>query len=152
MIVDLPESYTKLVADAAVRNAREYMSYRNWKSGSSLSPIFSSGKVGIQTELKFLLYQEKGTKPFLMYALEGKTIPIKDASGLHFVRVTGVGKPGYVTMPGGVKKWRTQKWRHPGIQPTYFMSKAINDAVSQTRPALQELMKTLIGFEGEIKP
>lgn len=152
MIVDLPESYTRVVSEAAVRNARQYMSYRGWTSGYALSPIAMKGTVGIQTELKFLMYQERGTKPFLMKSLEGKTVPIRGADGLHFVRVRDVGKPGWVTLPGGVKKWRDQKWRHPGIQPTNFMTKAVQDAVRDTRPALASLMKTILGYEGEMQP
>lgn len=152
MIVDMPETYTKIVAETAVRRAREYMSYRRWTSGHALSPIFANGKVGIHSELKYLLYQERGTRPFLMRSLEGKTVPIRDASGLHFVKVVGVGLPGWVTLPGGVKKWRDQKWRHPGIQPTHFMANAINDAVQDTKPALQSLMTSLLGYDSEVKP
>ncbi len=80
-----------------------------------------------------------------MKSLEGKTVPIKDASGTHFVKVVGVGQPGWVTLPGGIRKWRDQKWRHPGLKPTNVMQDAINEATRQDRELMINLMNELIG-------
>lgn len=148
MKIPLPESVARQISDKAVAKAREDMHQRGWTSMKAVLPKSSEGVVGLRTTLKYLMYQDRGTKPRLMKELEGKVIPIHDDSGLHFVRAKGVGQPGYVTLPGGVKVWRQQKWRHPGIQPKYFFENAISSAINESRDLIQQaIMKTLVGEE-----
>lgn len=152
MKIAAPLSITQAVAYSAARMAKEYTNGRNWASGVSISPIFGVGYVGLRTDKRYLMYQEMGTNPFLMLQLEGKTVPIKGPDGLHFVKVRGVGKPGFVTLPGGVKVWRNQKWRHPGIKPTNFMRNSIQAAIVENKPMINSLMQSLIGIQGNVQP
>lgn len=111
-----------------------------------LIPVGKYGKAGIRSHYKHLMYQEKGTKPRIMYELEGKTIPIRGPNGVRFVKVTDVGKPGIVTLPGGVKEYRAQKWRHPGIKPTNFMKDSLYQARKDLRRELIKEARKFIGL------
>lgn len=147
----LPLTLTRKISELAVRRAREGMQRRGWSLAGQLSiePSAKPGKVGIQTTRKYLIYQEKGTRPFLMTSLEGKVVPIKGG----FYRVRGVGLPGmgyqdrkYDPRKGPI--WREQRWRHPGIRPERFMQNAISQAILETRPSIQaELNRMLRGEE-----
>ena len=143
--LSIPRQVTSPVSQRAAQIARENAVARGWKSSAALLPIAGAGYVGIKTEKKYHMYQEQGTKPFLMRSLEGKTVPINGPDGLHFVKVVGVGRPGWVTLPGGVKKWRDQKWRHPGIKPTNLMRDAVAQAVRENRQLTEQFMHELIG-------
>ncbi|WP_267716798.1 hypothetical protein [Streptomyces sp. CoH17] len=102
--------------------------------------------MGIEVNRKehFLMYQEYGTKPYLMTSLEGKTVKI----GQRFVHVKGVGQPGYVTLPGGVKVYRQQKWRHPGLKPRHFMRDSITQAVEEHKEEIDKFVKQILGGNG----
>lgn len=130
--VPLPTVLTQKIAIRAVQIARESMDQRGWKSGAALIPIYSNGKAGIKTEVHYLMFQEKGTKPFLMRSLTGKIVPMRNPSGtLSFVKCSEVGQPGWVWIPGRGNVWRDQKWKHPGIKPTNFMGNAIEQSYKE---------------------
>ena len=148
MRVGLPIQWTSQIAENAVKYAREDFKGRGWsgRSSGALQAFPREGTVGIRTTLDYVMFQNRGIKSFVMWSLEGKTIPISDSSGLHFVKVTGVGQPGFVTLPGGVKKWRDQKWRHPGLAPKRFMEDSIQKSISENMAYIQsELVKVLSG-------
>lgn len=145
MKVPLPEDLARLVSERAVQNVRMNVSRRGWSVSAvqSFTPVSAEGWAGVRTSLNYLMYQEKGFGPFTMWSLEGKVIPI--APG-RFVTAKGVGKPGFVTLPGGVKQWRNRKWRHPGLEPKGFMQNSLSQAVLETRTQVQtQLMKTIQG-------
>lgn len=153
MRVSMPPSITSEIGYSASRRARQYAAGRGWDvAGSTINPIFGVGYAGVKTAAKYLMYQEKGTNPYLMKSLEGKTIPIKGPNGLHFVKVKDVGKPGYVTLPDGHKVWRNQKWLHPGIKRTDFMANSVAYGILDNRPLIRSLMSTLIGQPGGVQP
>lgn len=149
MKLPLPINITQRVSEIAVRRAREGMQRRGWSQEGQLSivPMPKPGSAGIKTTRKYLLYQEYGTRPFLMTSLEGKTVPING----KFFRVSGVGLPGmgyqdrkYESLKGPV--WREQRWRHPGIRPEGFMQNAISQAMLESGPMIQaELNKIVKG-------
>lgn len=145
MRLSLPKQVTNPISQRAAQIARSNALARGWKSSSSFMPISGTGYIGIQTSVRYHMYQELGTKPFLMRSLEGKTVPIKGPDGTHFVKVVGVGQPGWVTLPGGVKKWRDQKWRHPGIKATNIMGNAVNQAKHEEKAPIIDFMNNLIG-------
>lgn len=145
--VPLPIEVSRVISDLAARRAREGLQRRRWSQTAQLSiqPAPSEGHVGIRTALKYLHIQNKGFGPFLMTALEGKTVPIKTPSGTRFIRVRGVGLPGmgyqnrkYEAYKGPI--WREQRWRHPGIRPERFMENAISQAILESRPKLQQMV------------
>lgn len=150
MRMPLPISLTQRISERAVVHAREGMARRGWSRESQLSiePAPLPGSAGIRTTRKYLIYQEKGTRPRLMTELEGKTVPIKG----RFYKVRGVGLPGmgYQDRKYDAKKgpvWRDQRWRHPGIRPEGFMQNAISQAMLEMQPLIREEMKGVLKGE-----
>ena len=137
----VPRALCRQIAWLSVFYAREYMRMRNWKGADALKPIWRSNTVGIAIppELFYLNFQNKGTRPFIPWTLEGKIIPIPKG---QFRTAVGVGAPGWIHdwRPGMYwhQIWREQKWRNPGIKPTWFIDRAIGKALSRYK---KELMK-----------
>lgn len=136
----LPTSQSRKMSEMAVQRAREYGDRRGWKGTRYLEPLVARGTVGIKVTRTYLLYQNYGTKPRVMYELEGKFVPMKSGGR----RAKGVGQPGWVTLPGGVKVFRQQKWRHPGIKPTHFLEEAIEFAIKKNKRSVQDWMMAII--------
>jgi hypothetical protein len=128
------------------------MSGRGWKSGHQLVPYPGPpGQVGIRVSAKYftyLMHQERGIKPFLMTWVQGKTLPLSCSvgDGPHFRRGGHVGEPGYVDIPHKGRTWRNQRWRHPGLQPKYFMRDALDRAIKDSHNDIKQVvMKALRG-------
>lgn len=144
MRVGLSKKRTRRAAERARQLAVLFGRKRHWKSSDDIEAISDTGLVGLRPLHKYLSYLNTGTQPRDMVELEGKTIPMKDEDGTtRFVRVKGVGKPGYVTMPGGVKVWKERRWHHPGIKATHFMDDAVDQAVREEiqRPGLFKVVR-----------
>ena len=117
MRVPIPSKLALKISNDAVTNARSTMGGLGWSSKAmqALQPIAEDGKVGIRTTAKYLMYQERGIKPFLMTWVQGRTLPMGcKMDGPHFRRGSHVGTPGYVDIPHVGRVWRDQRWRHPG--------------------------------------
>lgn len=132
----LPRSINRKMAETAVRHAREYGQRRGWRATNRLEPFSQVGRFGIKVAPgdEYLFVQNFGMQPRLMIELEGKVIPMGNG---QFRIAKGVGQPGYVTLPGGVRVWRQQKWRHPGIRPTHFLNDAMDFAVRKHKQELK---------------
>lgn len=158
MLVPMPTFITQRIAESGLQRAREYAIMRGWKSADRLTTHFAPGEAGIRSTVKYLIYQDRGTKSFLMIGLEGKTIPIRNNNGdTSFIKVVGVGTSGWVTIPGDPNKpknqlyssnaatpgrmWRDQKWRHPGIKPTHFLRNAMVRSVVNSEPLIRNYLK-----------
>jgi hypothetical protein len=138
----------KAIAEDAAKICRTILQKKGWSANSSgsIRPVYGKGVIGLDSTVDYVIYQNKGTKPFLMHWVEGRIVPISDADGTHFVRGKDVGKPGWVTLPGGVRKWRDQKWRHPGLKPQHFMEDALTKAIKNAKPTLfKRLVDVLMG-------
>lgn len=141
--VPAPRSICEQVSAAAVRYAREDIASRRWsdRSVQAIIGLPGEGQVGLKTTAKYLMHQNRGIRPFVMWWAEGRTIPLPDGhGGTHLVRATGVGTPGWVTLPGGVRKWREQRWRHPGLRPKNFLETALSRAMAEARPQLKQML------------
>lgn len=136
----LPRSQSRKMSEMAVQRAREYGDRRGWKGTRYLEPIVQKGTVGIKVTRHYLMYQNDGTKPRVMYELEGKFIPMKSGGR----RAKGVGQPGWVTLPGGIRVFRQQKWRHPGIKPTHFLEEAIEFAIKKNKQELSQWLMAIV--------
>jgi hypothetical protein len=150
--VPLPQELSQPISEKAAQYAREDIRSMGWsnKSIDAVSAYPGEGIVGLQLSEKYLVPQSKGFDPFLMHWVEGRVVPLNDKkSGKTYYRFgRGVGQPGYVTLPGGVKKWRDQKWRHPGLPPKNFLEKAITRAISENKPVIrQHILAMLKGDE-----
>lgn len=152
MRVSVPEPVTREIASDAARIAKEYMARRGWSQFAinSLMPVSAEGLVGVRTSVKYLHYQNQGTKPRVMWELEGKVIPLPSGP----IKATRVGQPGWgyqdrydkTRYPQTGWVFRQQRWRHPGIDRTGFMNKAVRRAISNARPTLrQRTMEVLMG-------
>jgi hypothetical protein len=147
-LIKLPEETCRRIAATAISNARSAMASRGWRSSNSLSPMSAEGLVGIRTSTKYLMFQERGIKPFIMFWVKGRTVPLgcKQGDGPHIRKGVEPGTPGYVDIPHRGRVWREQRWRHPGIQPQSFMRNAIEQAIKTEQTAIrQDVMNALRG-------
>ena len=73
----------RAVALEAVRLARSLMPRLSGYSASRIYPLYGKGYFGIGFADSYVWFQENGIRPFTMYALAGKTIPmwIDDPTG-----------------------------------------------------------------------
>lgn len=136
----LPRAQSRKMSEAAVQRAREYGDRRGWRGTRYLEPLVEKGTVGIKVTRTYLLYQNYGTKPRVMYELEGKRVPMK--SGIRTAR--GVGQPGWVILPSGIRVFRQQKWRHPGIRPTHFLEEAIRFAIKRNKRDVKDWLMAIV--------
>ena len=149
MRLGAPIELNRVIARRAVQKARENMRGRGWVSTGALQPYAGDGQVGIRSTMKHLIYQNRGFDPFIMWWVEGRTVPIKDKQTGQVRRIKGrePGKPGYVYIPGKGRVWRDQKWKHPGLKPKRFMEKAITDAIKESRRDIQGAAMSILRGE-----
>lgn len=149
MKVPIPPQLANKISQDAVANARNQMGGYGWsdKALQALQPMGSEGVVGIKTTLKYLMYQERGTKPFLMWWVNGRTlaIPCAQGDGPHFRRGGHVGEPGMVNIPHVGQVWRDQRWRHPGLQSRGFMWNGLQQAIKENQPLIKQWARSLMG-------
>lgn len=133
--VAAPAAIGKIIAERAVKSARQDIKGRGWRSSGALQPTYADGQVGIRSTMKHLLYQNKGINSFLMYWVEGRSIPLacKQGDGPHIRKGREVGKPGWVDIPHKGRVFRQQKWRHPGLKPKRFLERALSQAIRDSR-------------------
>lgn len=125
------------VANTAVRLAVQRAPKKTGKGARGLYPIVRDNGdigIGIRRWAYYMNFQELGIKPFTMWSLEGKTIPMDINGHLVFRVAKGVGKPGRINkrdpktgriLPGNVGV----RWRHPGLAPKHFIRDSIKDAL-----------------------
>lgn len=90
------------LANNAARLARQIMPKLTGQAASRLFPLYGDGYFGIGFQNSYVWFQEQGIRPFTMYHLAGKTIPmwVDDPAGELLAknpraqtRVTMSGKP-----------------------------------------------------------
>lgn len=64
------------MANTAVREARRVMPKLTGRSASRLFPLYGSGFFGLGWADQWVWFQEQGIRPFTMFSLAGKTIPM----------------------------------------------------------------------------
>lgn len=144
--IALPVEVNRVIARRAVQKARQDMWRRGWKSSGALQPYSGDGEVGISSTVKFLMIQNKGFSPFVMYWVAGRTLPLgcKQGDGPHFRNGKNVGTPGYVEIPHRGRVWRQQRWRHPGLPRKAFLETAIQGAIKESRRDIQDAIMTCL--------
>lgn len=147
--VPIPQQLAMKISNDAVRYAREEMHGYGWsdKALQAIQPMPGEGVVGIKTSLKYLMYQERGIQPFLMWWVQGRTVPMacKQGDGPHFRRGSHVGEPGWVEIPHRGRVWRDARWKHPGLQPKNFMQKGLQRAINENQPAIKAYTRRILG-------
>jgi hypothetical protein len=148
MKAPIPRQIALKISNDAVAHARNAMSGFGWseKSLQALQSMADDGKVGIRTTQKYLMFQERGIKPFLMTWVNGRTLPMgcKSGDGPHFRRGGHVGEPGYVDIPHVGKVWRDARWKHPGLQPKNFMRDGLQQAIQANQPLIRQWVRGLM--------
>lgn len=149
-LVPAPHAVCSLISTRAAQLATERVKGYGWssKSISAISAYPGDGLVGIKTSVKYLMYQERGVKPFLMWWVQDRVLPMScgGGDGPHFRRGSKVGEPGFVDIPHQGRVWRDQKWRYPGLEPKNFMKDSIRQAIKDMRPQVQnQVMLALKG-------
>jgi hypothetical protein len=144
--VPIPFGDAEKISIRAAEIARADIVSRGWsqKSVDSIVADPKEGMVGLRSTEQHMMYQDKGFGPFVMWWAEGRVIPINDSSGTHYVTGKDVGKPGWVTLPGGVKKFKQVKWQHPGLEPKNFLENAITQAIKENKPGIKEKLLSLV--------
>lgn len=140
------------VSQRAVQLANETMRGYGWsdRALTALSAMPGEGQAGIKTTQKYLLHQDRGTKPFIMWWVEGRVLPLgcKQGDGPHFRTGKDPGQPGWVNIPHVGRVWRDQKWRHPGIQPKGFMENALTRAAQEAKPDIKRQVLAMLRGAG----
>jgi hypothetical protein len=72
----LSGSRARTLANVAVKEARRVMPKLTGGSASRLFPLYGQGFFGIGFQDSYVWFQEQGIRPFTMFALQGKTIPM----------------------------------------------------------------------------
>jgi hypothetical protein len=72
----LSGSRARVLANAAVREARRVMPKLTGASASRLFPLYGQGFFGLGWADSYVWFQEQGIRPFTMFALAGKVIPM----------------------------------------------------------------------------
>jgi hypothetical protein len=148
--VAAPANIADVIARKAVQNAREDLRGRGWKSSGALQPYSADGAVGISSTLNYLLKQNSGFGPFVMWWVKNRTVPLacKFGDGPHFRSGNTVGTAGYVNIPHKGRVFKPIRWRHPGLQPKRFMEKAISQAIKDSRADIRK--SVMSGLKGEL--
>lgn len=155
-LIPHPKAGCARTSALAAKRARESARSMGWgnKTIESLAPAQQEdGTCGVTSSLKYVWFQERGIKSFLMWWVQDRTVPLgcSQGDGPHFRRGSHVGEPGYVNIPHVGRVYREQRWRHPGIKPKHFMEQALHDAIEEDRPNLKgdimHLLKTMVGHE-----
>jgi len=140
--VPAPARICSMISNRAAQLATEKIKGYGWsnKSIGALTAFPGEGQVGLKTSVKYLMNQEQGVKPFLMWWVQDRTVPMscKGGDGPHFRRGSHVGESGYVNIPHRGEVWRDQKWRFPGLEPKNFMKDSIKEAIKEMRPQVQQ--------------
>lgn len=83
LVPGLGGSRARNLANAAVREARRVMPKLSGQAASRLFPLYGAGYFGIGFLDSYVWFQEIGIRPFTMFSLAGKTIPmwVSDPTG-----------------------------------------------------------------------
>lgn len=144
--VPVPFEDTEKMSVRAAEIARADIVSRGWgqKSVDAILPDPKEGRVGLRSSEEYMLHQNKGFGPFIMYWAENRVVPIHDSSGTHLVTGKGVGTPGWVTLPGGIKKFKQVRWQHPGLEPKNFLENAIVQAINEGKPSIKDKLLNML--------
>lgn len=104
-------------------------------SRNLIRATWRKGMVGVHfpERANHLWMLDQGIRPFVMWSLAGKTVPMRMPDGSIVYRVAShVGEPKIVKRddkgriaPGGVKI----RWRHPGVKPMGYIEPSVRAAV-----------------------
>jgi hypothetical protein len=147
--VGISASVSRKVSNTATRLAVQRAPKRTGLGAKGLYPIVKRGYVGvgIRPWASYMYFQEVGIKPFTMWSLEGKVIPMNIGGKTVFRTAVNVGKPGRINKrdpeTGRIMKTNVGvKWRHPGLEPKNFIKDSLRDSIRIHRSLIKrDLMR-----------
>lgn len=140
--MQLPDYLCAKLASDAVRVAVQLAPKKTGKGARGLYAISGDGYfgIGIAQWAYYMYYQNYGFDPFVMYALEGKLIPMHIGGKTIFRYARGVGErqiekrdPKTGRILAGNKPI---KWRHPGLKPKNFIEDALRESIRVNLPEI----------------
>ena len=155
----LPKDLAHQISLRAAQLARQFAPRGPNNSYRAIRETSQVGKVGIYIpeSAYHLIYLNEGIRPFIMYGLEGKVIPIRNPDGsINFRKANNVGGTRIVSRD---RKGRIvnseKKWKHPGTEPLNFIEKALNQAIQEWVDSLNSddiigLLQEFPGAVGEL--
>jgi hypothetical protein len=137
MIIPVPEDITFQISRRALEIVKQTAPKKTGKGAAALLATSSEGSIGVivPEDVIYMYYQDKGTKPYIMYNLAGKTIPIRLANGTVIFRkatAENIGKRKIVSRNEKGQIMTTKiAWRHPGLKALQYIEKGMEQAVSE---------------------
>lgn len=118
LVPGLSGSRARNLANAAIREARRVMPRLTGQAASRMFPLYGSGYFGIGWQDSYVWFQEQGIRPFTMFSLAGKTVPmwIDDPAGTE--REKNPKARTRVTLSGKVQVLIFRKAAMPGQMKT----------------------------------
>lgn len=156
--VPIPEEDAREISLRAAQLVRQNAPRGQNNSRRLVRATWQKGSIGLvfPEKASHLLYIDRGIKPFMMYELEGKTIPIRGQDGkLSFRVAKNVGRSQISSRNSkGQIEFSKKRWRHPGIKPQNFVDKAFQQALKEYLAKLKgkdivSIMKQAEGEAGE---
>lgn len=133
--LQIPADVAHRISLRAAEIARQNAPRGPRNSRARIRATSSTGKIGIYVppSAEHLIYLDAGIAPFVMYSLEGKTIPIRNKDGsINFRKAKGVGSNRITTRDRRGRIINSEKkWKHPGTQPLNFIDKALDQAIAE---------------------
>ena len=137
MIIPVPKEITFQISKRALEIVKQKAPKDTGKGSSALQSTNEEGSigVGIPEDVIYMYYQEVGTKPYIMWNLAGKTIPIRLPNGqVIFRRATAdnIGKR-KITSRNEKGQIMTSKisWRHPGLRALHYIQDGLEQAAEE---------------------
>jgi hypothetical protein len=130
----LPERETYKISRRAVEIAYDSAPKDTGSGASKLEAINAEGMIGIRAP-DYMLVQNFGAKPRIMYELAGKVIPIRLPSGEIIYRTATTSNIGKMKITSRDEKGKIisskMSWRHPGIKGSHFIDNALKQAFNE---------------------
>lgn len=130
----LPERITYQISRRAAEIAYDTAPKDTGSGAAKLQPINAEGMVGIRAP-DYMVVQNFGSKPRLMWELSGKVVPIRLPSGQIIFRTATASNIGKTRIVSRDERGRIVSskvnWRYPGLKGSHFIDNAIKQAFNE---------------------
>jgi len=130
----LPERVTYQISRRALEIAYDNAPKDTGSGASRLQAINAEGMVGIKAP-DYMVVQNFGSKPRLMWELSGKVIPIRLPSGQIIFRTATASNIGKTKIVSRDEKGRIIStkisWKYPGLKGSHFIDNALKQAFNE---------------------
>jgi hypothetical protein len=150
----LPGRIAYDISRRAVAIAYDNAPKETGSGASKLQPVFGEGIVGINAP-DYMIVQNFGAKPRIMWELSGKVIPIRLPSGQIIFRTASPSNIGKMKITSRDEKGKiiTSKmsWKYPGLKGSHFIDNALKQAFNEWARSLTGSETISLLEETEVK-